>query len=455
MNGPANRPLRAALTGLCALAAGVPAAADELHVTVYNGDLALVKQIRRVQLPKGEGEFSFVGVPARIDPTSVRLEGGSGGALTVLEQNYRYDLVSREKLLERYLDRTIRVITKHDKLHEGVLKTAAGSLVLETKEGVVLLPDDEIADVTLPELPDGLITRPTLVWTVDNRGGTERDVELAYLTGGLSWHAEYVAAVDAKDTRMKLSGWVSVENHSGAAYPAAHLKVVAGDVHRAQPPQPYGMDRMMMEAPMAKAAGGFEERAFFEYHIYDLGRQTTLADREVKQIQLIADREVPVEKVYVYEPTRGNDKVQVKLDFRNEKANGLGIPLPAGVFRVYREDADGALEFAGEDRLDHTPKDEKVSTALGNAFDLVGERNELESRRVTDRVYERKVEIKLRNRKESDAVTVKVREHPGGHWTVLESNFEGKKVKADDLEFSIPVPAGKEVVLTYRVRSEF
>lgn len=198
----------------------------------------------------------------------------------------------------------------------------------------------------------------------------------------------------------------------------------------------------------------FEERAFFEYHIYDLGRQTTLADKEVKQIQLIADREVPVQKVYVYEPTRGNDRVQVKLDFVNKKENGLGIPLPGGIFRVYREDQDGALEFAGEDRIEHTAKDEKVSTAMGNAFDLVGERNELDMKRISDRVYERQVQIKLRNRKESGSVTIKVREHPSGEWTVLSSSHSWTKPKQSDLEFEVPVKAGEEVVLDYRVRSE-
>lgn len=437
------------------LAACVPAFADEIHVTVYNDDLALVKEARHVELPKGTGEFSFLGVPDRIDPTSVRLDPGASGDLVILEQNYRYDLVSRDKLLERYLDKSIRVVTKHDKLHEGVLKTAAGSLVLATSDGVVVVTEDEIADLTLPELPNGLVTRPTLVWTLENGGKTSRDLEIAYLTGGLSWHAEYVAAVDAKDTKMSLSGWVSLENRSGATYKDAHLKVVAGDVHRAQQqPPPMLMEGMRMDMA-AKAAPSFEERAFFEYHIYDLGRQTTLADREVKQIQLIADREVPVEKVYVYEPTRGNEKVQVKLDFKNTKEMGLGIPLPAGTFRVYREDVGGALEFAGEDRIEHTARDEKVSTSLGNAFDLVGERNEMESKRLSDRVYERKVEIKLRNRKEKEAVTIKVREHPGGNWTVLESSHPGKKVKAEDLEFEIPVTAGQEVVLSYRVRSEF
>jgi hypothetical protein len=214
----------------------------------------------------------------------------------------------------------------------------------------------------------------------------------------------------------------------------------------------------MMAMDMAKrgrAVEAFEERAFFEYHIYDLGRTTTLADREVKQIQLMADREVPLVKVYVYEPTRGNEKIQVKLEFVNSKKNGLGIPLPAGKFRVYREDADGALEFAGEDWIDHTARDEEVSAFLGNAFDLVGERNELEAQRISDRIWERKVEIKLRNRKESGSVTIEVREHPGGNWRVLESSHEYEKPNANDLEFRVPVPAGEEAVLTYRVRVEY
>jgi hypothetical protein len=426
------------------------AVADEVHVTVYNNDLALVKEVRSVQLPSGQGEFSFTGVPARIDPTSVRL-GARGGSLTVLEQNYRYDLVSREKLLERHLDKPARVVTKHDKVHEGVLKTAAGALVLETQAGVVLLSNDEIADITFPEIPEGLITRPTLVWTLENGGSAGRDLEIAYLTGGMAWHAEYVAAVDAADKKMQLGGWVSIENNSGATYQAAHLKVVAGDVHRAQMPLARGgMKTMAMES----AAPDFEERAFFEYHLYDLDRTTTLADREVKQIQLIADREVPLEKVYVYEPMREGDKIQVKVEFQNTKDNGLGIPLPGGTFRVYREDADGALEFAGEDRIDHTARDEKVSLFLGHAFDLVGERNEIDARRITDRVWEQKIEIKLRNRKEKDAVKILVREHPGGIWSVLESSHEWKKPNTRDLEFEIPVKAGEEAVVTYRVRVE-
>jgi len=434
------------------LAAGAlaPALADEVHVTVYNNDLALVKEVRTVELPRGRGEFSFTGVPSRIDPTSVRLAARGGDALSVLEQNYRFDLVSREKLLERHLDQTARIVTKHDKAHEGILKTALGSLVLETADGVVLVADDEIADITFPAIPEGLITRPTLVWTLDNAGSARRELEIAYLTGGMAWHAEYVAAVDAKDREMELGGWVSIENQSGATYESARLKVVAGDVHRAQMPVARGGMKMMMEA----AAPGFEERAFFEYHLYDLDRTTTLADREVKQIRLLEDRRVPLEKVYVYEPMRGGDEVQVKVEFENTKANGLGIPLPGGTFRVYREDADGALEFAGEDRIDHTARDEKVSLLLGNAFDLVGERNETDARRITERVWERRIEIKLRNRKEDDAVSILVREHPGALWSVLESSHEWKKPNTRDLEFEVPVKAGEEAVLTYRVRVE-
>jgi hypothetical protein len=212
---------------------------------------------------------------------------------------------------------------------------------------------------------------------------------------------------------------------------------------------------MEMAMDMAAKAPAFQERSFFEYHLYDLDRPTTLADREIKQIQLLADRTVPVEKIYVYEPTRGQNDVQVKLRFENAESKGLGIPLPAGKFRVYREDTDGSLQFAGEDALDHTPRDEEVDVYLGNAFDLVGERQEMESRRVTDRVFERKVEIKLRNRKEKGSVTIVVKEHPGGDWKVLESSREGEKQNARDLEFQVPVPAGEEVVLTYRVREQY
>ncbi len=443
----------ALVTLLVGLGAAAPAAAD-MHVTVYNNDLALVKEGRMIEVGSGVSEFSFVGVPARIDPTSVRLDPGKGGDLTVLEQNYRYDLVSRDKLLERYLDRTVRVVTKHDKFHEGVLKSTAGALVLETEDGVVLVGNDEIADLSLPEMPEGLTTRPSRVWTVDNEGKKKRNVEIAYLTGGISWHAEYVAAVDAKDRKMTLGGWVSIENRSGGSYENAHLKVVAGDVHRAVPPTPVRMYEKGRAMAM-DASAGFTERSFFEYHIYDLGRATTIADREVKQIQLIEDRTVPLEKVYVFEPGRGSDQIRVKLEFENDKKSGLGIPLPGGKFRVYREDADGALEFAGEDFIDHTPRDEKVSVLLGSAFDLVAEYEVLESKRLADRVQQQRTRIKLRNRKEKEAVTIIVRAHPGGDWRVIEASDKWKKPNAHDLEFEIDVKAGEESVLEYTVRSEY
>jgi len=433
-----------------ALLCPVGAAAAELHVTVYNNYLALVREVRPAELERGVVEYSFTGVPSRIDPTSVRLTAGKG--LTVLEQNYRYDLVSRQKLLERYLDHSIRIITKHEKLHEGVLKTASGSIVLQTEDGVTVVNDDEIADITLPEIPQGLITRPTLVWELRNEGGSKRDLEVQYLTGGLAWHAEYVGAVNADDTRMQLSGWVSVENNSGATFEDAHLKVVAGDVNRVveQPRMAMGraVDMMMEKAP------GFQERSFFEYHLYDLGRKTTLADREIKQVQLLEDRTVPVEKIYVYEPTGGNQDVQVRLRFENTEKQGLGIPLPAGKLRVYREDTDGALEFAGEDRLDHTPRDEEVTVTMGNAFDLVGERTEMESKRISNLVFERRIQLKLRNRKEKGTVSIVVREHPGGNWKVLESTQEYERKNARDLEFEVAVKAGEEAVIDYRVREE-
>ena len=441
-------------TILAALVCAAPAAsiADQMHVTIYNNDLALVKDQRKVEIASGTSDFVFTGVPALIDPTSVRLDA-SGEGITILEQNFRYDLVSREKLLERYLDKNVKILTKHDKFHEGVLKTSAGSLVLLTEKGVVVLNEDEIADISLPEIPEGLMTRPALVWRVENGGDKTRDVEIAYLTGGMSWHAEYVAAVDAKDTKMGLSGWVSIENNSGGRYDNARLKVVAGDVHRVQD-QPVPMGGMVRDMAAAEKIQQFEERAFFEYHIYDLQRPATIADREVKQIQLFPDREVPIRKTYVYEAAKAMDKVQVKVEFENKKDHGLGMPLPGGKFRVYRQDADGALEFAGEDRIDHTARDEKVSVVLGNAFDLVGEWVEKESRRVSDRVYERTIEIKLRNRKENEAVTILVREHPAGDWKVLDSSHEWKKPNAHDLEFEVAVKAGQEVTLTYKVRSE-
>ncbi len=445
----------AALVAALLAAPAVHAAERDLTVTVYNSNLALVKDSRALDLGAGRQTFSLTDVSAQIDPTSVHLEGKGQGVLSVLEQNYRFDLVSAEKVLERYIDKDITVAGKDGKTTSGTLLSFDGaSLVINRKPGISIINRMEVKEVQFPDLPGGLITKPTLVWLLDNGGAAKRDAQLSYLTGGLSWHAEYVAVLDENDKNLSWSGWVSLENNSGTSYPNARLKVVAGDVNRVQD-QPVPMSRGKFEtlAMSADAAQGFEEQAFFEYHLYTLARPTTLADKETKQLSLFPTSSVASQKFFTYERQRDPKKVRVTMEFKNSASAGLGMPLPMGKVRVYKEDKSGAQEFVGEDRIDHTPKDETVRLTIGNAFDVTGEYLQTDQRRISDREVETSHQIKIRNHK-TEAITVKVVEHAGGDWRVTTSSQDFVKKDASTLEFTVTVPVDGEKVVTYTLRQK-
>jgi hypothetical protein len=320
-------------------------------VTVYNNDLALVKDVRDIELPKGVLDLRFEGVAARIDPTSVHIRSlTSPGRLAVLEQNFEYDLISPAKLMEKYVGRTVELVTIRD---EDEVRTPAKLIGIEG--GYVYEMDGKIAvnppgRVVLPELPQGLISRPTLVWMLENRAGGH-SVEASYLTGGIGWKSDYVLVLSKDDSKIDVSGWVTIDNRSGATYGDASIKLVAGDVHRAER-QPQMMDAMEMKTGFARgAAPQFEEQAFFEYHLYTLQRKSTLRDNQTKQIGLLEAADVSVEKSFVYQPAQqwwfasmpGPDKstkIGVFLSVENSKKNGMGMPLPKGLVRVYKKDAD-------------------------------------------------------------------------------------------------------------------
>jgi hypothetical protein len=320
-------------------------------------------------------------------------------------------------------------------------------------EEVTIVGRESVQDIRCPSLPEGLITKPTLVWTVAGAKGGKADVELSYMTGGMSWHAEYVAVVTADDKAMDLSGWVSVDTRSGATYPDAKLKLVAGEVNRAPTPRPeLARDMMMAESKVYGAsAPQFVERGLFEYHIYVLERPATIADQEIKQIALFAPARATVTKVFEYDGMWGGEDVKVTLETENKEATGLGMPLPAGIVRAFKADQDGRLEFVGEDRIDHTPRGEKVKIRMGAAFDVKAERIVADQRRISDRVYEETVEVKLRNRKK-EQVEIVVVEHPQGSWEILSSTHPYEKKEAAKIEFKVKVPADTETVVRYTVR---
>lgn len=464
------------MTRLLALLAVLAAPARAAEVTVYNQNLGLVKEVRRFDLKNGANRIEVVDVAAQIDPTSVHFKSLTApDAVSVLEQDFKYDLVSQDKLLEKYLGSEVELVrygldgTRKDSL-KGTLLSNRGGRVLKVGERIFVNPGGEFI---LPELPEGLLTKPTLVWNLKSSKAGEHQGEISYLTGGLSWNADYVLVVDKDDAKGDLNAWVTVSNNSGATYKDAKLKLVAGDVHRAPQPHPRRNGMYLAKAAAAmEMDGGMVEKSFFEYHLYTLQRPTTLADNSSKQVEMASAAGVPVKKLFVYDGVQGvqwtdfygegildpgygtssGKKVSVFFELRNQKSEGLGLPLPKGRVRVYKKDDDGSLQLAGEDAIDHTPKDEKVRVKMGEAFDVVGERKRTNFQS-GKRWAEESFEIKLRNHKESD-VTVTVVEHlyRWSGWKVTDSSQKFEKKDAQTIEFAVPVKKDGEAVVTYTVR---
>ncbi|MGB2698360.1 MAG: DUF4139 domain-containing protein [Candidatus Zixiibacteriota bacterium] len=429
---------------------------QEIAITIYNKDLALVKDTRMLDFQKGKNEIKFTNVAAQIDPTSVHFKAvDSPDKVMILEQNYQFDLVSSDKILEKYVDKEIQIKTKGEKLYTGVLLSyASDNLTLKEKDGGIrIVSRSEVMDLFFPSLPEGLITQPTLLWWLESQIQGKQKAQVSYLTTGINWHAEYVGVVDEKDQNLEIAGWVSINNRSGATYKEAKMKLVAGEVHRVEERRVRPLLAKGIELEAVEMARPFEEKAFFEYHLYTLKRPATIKDKEIKQITLFPTEKVKVDKIFIYDGAREAKKVKVNLEFVNSQEQGLGIPLPEGKIRVYKEDVDKSLEFVGEDKIDHTPKNEKVRVYLGDAFDVVGERKRTDYKRISDDVWEESYEIKLRNHKK-EAIEVTVVEHLlyYAEWEIIRSNFEYNKKDAQTIEYKIPVQPDEEKVITYTVR---
>ncbi|HSC72059.1 MAG TPA: DUF4139 domain-containing protein [Candidatus Methylomirabilis sp.] len=435
-------------------------------VTIYNAGLGLVKERRKVALPAGTGELRFMDVAAQVIPASVQVTPlGDGDGFRVLEQNYEYDLLNPQKLLDKYVGKEVRLYQKNP--YSEREETVAATL-LANNGGPVFRIGNEVTfghpgRVIFPGVPDSLIAKPTLVWLLESGARSPRELEVSYLTNGITWRADYVVTLDEQDKKADLAGWVTIDNRSGAAYQDAVLKLVAGDVNRVREDMPGG--RVTAKPMMAGAAPQFREEGFFEYHLYTLQRPATVKDNQTKQISLLAATGVPVRKEYLFRgadyyyqgtyPDLGqNQKVGVFVELANRKAANLGLPLPKGVVRVYKRDAAATLQFIGEDAIDHTPVDETVRVKLGDVFDVVGSRKQTEWRKLASDTFEAAFELRLRNHKD-EAVTVKVVEPIPGDWQMLSSSIPHKKGDAATAEFLAPVPAKGETVLTYRVRIRY
>ncbi len=443
---------------------------------------AVVRHARPMTLQRGRTEVRFSDVAGLIDPTTVSFRSLTDPAGTrVVEQNFQFDLIGTEKLLEKYIDREIVVEQARGETVEsieGILLSTSGGLVLRLADGSVRTIAQH-SGVRLPNLPGGLITRPTLVWDISAEKSGEHMARVAYQTGGISWWADYNLVFsegkDANRCKLDVGAWVSILNQSGASYPDARIKLIAGDVHRAPAPAPAPrVSRAMAAEAMMDQAKGFEEKAFFEYHLYTLGRPSSLPDNSTKQIELFPQvTDVACERTLVYQGQdrfwgygsspyaersfglTGNKKVDSYLSFKNDKQSGMGVPLPAGRVRVSKLDtADDTLEFIGEDRIDHTPRNENVLLKLGSAFDVVGERRQVDFSVDTARkTIVEEIEVKLRNRKD-EPVKVLVKEHlyRWSNWKMQNASHPWRKVDANTVHIPVTVPADKEVVVRYTVR---
>jgi len=426
--------------------------AEKLAITIYNDNLALVRDERALNFEKGMKEYRFTDVAAQIDPTSVHFKTLSKDKnINLLEQNFEFDLVGTQRLLEKYIDQQIIALTTEGNSFNGKLLSAqSGDVIIETNEKLIkLVKASTLETIEFPSLPTGLITRPTLVWLLQCNKAGNYNSEISYLTKGINWHAEYVAVIDDKDTELELSGWISVENRSGASYENAKLKLVAGDVNIIQPAMP-PRTYLAKAAYVDEAASQFEEKSFFEYHLYTLQRPATIKDRQIKQLSLFPPANAKVKKIFTYNGQRDKQKVRVNIELQNSKTNGLGMPLPKGKIRVYKTDVDKSQEFIGEDLIDHTPKDEKLRVYLGNAFDIVGERIVKDVKKIGRRSRQETVEITLRNHKTED-VSITVIENLWGDWEFIGQTPRILKKDAYKVEFEITVPADGEKTFEYTV----
>jgi hypothetical protein len=426
----------------------------EINVTVYNDNLGVINEKRDVEIKQGTSELRITDVAALIDPTSVSIKLNG----KVLEQNYQYDLANYQSILARYIDKEITLIGE-TVITGKLLSVSGNNIVLQNKDGgLIMLPKYDDYRISVGSLPDGLITRPTLKWLVDSKSPGNQEVELSYQTGGMNWHAEYVAVLDEKDKFADLNAWVSIENRCGTSYKDANIKLVAGDINRVQDDDVYRPRgaRMKMMAESADALQ-FEERAFFEYHLYELQRPATISNNEVKQISLFESSGVSVAKKYLYRSSGywgysdGNpQKVSVAIEFENKKDNKLGIPMPKGKVRLYKKDGN-SVQFIGEDLIDHTPKDEKIKLKVGEAFDILAEEKEVDRKQISDKVNEVSYQIKIKNRKSED-INVDVEKMLGQNWEILAESMKSSKLNSTTIQYNVPVKKNSETILDLKVR---
>ncbi|HEY6046517.1 MAG TPA: DUF4139 domain-containing protein [Pyrinomonadaceae bacterium] len=445
---------------------------QSVNITVYNSNLGLVRETRRLNLPLGRIALRFADVTAQIKPETVHLASLlSPTALRILEQNYQYDLLNPGKLMDKFVGKEITLVMRRYQNNSEIFEPVQATLLSNNAgqvwriNGQIVINPTNIVEMRFPDVPKNLVASPTLVWDIENREAGTQTLEASYLTNGMNWRADYVLIVNADDTKGDLQGWVTLMNSSGATFEDARLQLVAGDVNRVSEERNYALAGAMAKREVADESQ-FQEQGFFEYHMYTLQRPATIRDNETKQVSLLEAAGFDVKKEFVLNGNRYyynnynnpgqpiKEKVGVFVQFRNAQQNKLGMPLPAGTIRLYKKDGTGNQQFIGEDKIDHTPKDEDVRVKVGDAFDIVAERKQTDYKLIARNVYEYAYEIKIRNHKDGP-ITVIVNEPIGGDWEMISSSVPAKKTAAFAAQFDVPVAKDGETTLSYRVRVRY
>lgn len=416
---------------------------NDIQLTIYSGNFALVKEKRQAQLEQGYNYIRYSDVPTRIDPSSVILEDTGDNGISVIEQTYRYDVTSKSGLLETYTGREITVYDADGKQYTGILLSYRDGLILQTTEGVISLSDS--SRIEYPDSGD-LLTSPTLIWQLYSPVSGNVEMLTSYITNGIGWDASYVIKTDADETTADIEGWVNIDNNAGTSFEDATIKLMAGDINRQSGQKAY--DSVVYEVPAEEAAAGsFNRESFSEYHMYTLDHQSSLQDKQSKQISLFSKDNVPVEKELVYN-SWGGDRISISFTLDNSEGEGPGVPLPAGVAKLYQPDSSGQLQFAGEDRIDHTPVGDNIRLTAGYAFDITGEREQVDYERIGTNRYRTTNKITISNYKETTEDVVIV-ERIYGDWEITESSHPYTKQDANTIEFKVEVPAEDDVEVTY------
>jgi hypothetical protein len=441
---------------------------QSVALTIYNSNVGVVKETRLVNLPQGILTLRFTDVPGRIAPATVNLKSlVEAAGLRVLEQNFEYDLVSQQKLLEKFVGQKVDLVwlnpdTKKEETVEATLLSTQGGNIFQIGDRVSL---GHPGRIVLSKIPEGLSLQPAIFWLLENKLAGAQRLEVTYLTSGINWKADYLAILNPADTQLDLTGSVTIENRSGTGYRNAVLRLVAGDIQRVREEMVPDRAAPRMAAALKEAAPQFKEESFFEYHLYTLDRGTTLRDNQTKQLPLFNAPQVPVSKLYLlqgqphyywsrYDLRGQKPRVGVFLEMVNRQENRLGMPLPKGTVRVYKADQDGTLQFAGEDRIDHTPRNEKFKVKIGEVFDVAAERVQTDFKQLETRLHEATLEVTLRNQKSED-IRVLVEEPIPGAWEMISNTHPYEKIQANLIRFLVPVAKGQEVKVRYKVRVRY